>query len=49
VKRIILEGAADIFADHELHEICSSDINRLCYDIPPGAAQRKCLLCWFFH
>lgn len=45
VKRIIIEGAADIFTDHELHQACYSDIQRLCYDVPMGAAQHlKCLM-----
>ena len=41
VQRIIAEGAADIFADHELHENCVRDLVRICYDVPPGAAQRS--------
>jgi Golgi apparatus protein 1 len=41
VRRIIVEGAADIFIDHELSEICAFDLNRYCNDIPPGRSQRK--------
>lgn len=41
VKRIIIEGAADIFVDHELSQVCENDLNRYCGDVPPGSAQRK--------
>lgn len=45
VKRIIVEGAADVFVDHELSQLCSSDLARFCSDIAPGSSQHlKCLL-----
>ncbi len=45
VKRVIIEGAADIFVDHELSQVCEKDLGRFCADVPPGAAQHlKCLM-----
>lgn len=41
IKRIIVEGAADVFVDHELSQLCDQDLNRFCGDIPPGSSQRK--------
>jgi hypothetical protein len=41
VRRIIIEGAADVFVDHELSQICSVDLARYCNNIAPGASQRK--------
>ena len=41
VKRIIIEGAADVFVDHELSQLCEPDLNRFCGDIPPGSSKRK--------
>ena len=42
---MIVEGAADLFVDHELSDVCAFDLNRYCNEIPPGAAQQlKCLL-----
>ncbi len=38
-KKNLSEGAADIFTDAYLYEACSTDINRICYDIPIEAAQ----------
>lgn len=43
VRRIIIEGAADVFVDHELSQACSIDLNRLCSHIAPGSAQRNFL------
>lgn len=36
-----MEGAADLFVDHELSEVCAFDLNRYCSEIPPGASQRN--------
>jgi len=45
VKRIIVEGAADVFVDHELSQLCSSDLAKFCSDVAPGSSQHlKCLL-----
>lgn len=45
IKRIIVEGAADVFVDHELSQLCEQDLNRFCGDIPPGSSQHlKCLM-----
>jgi Golgi apparatus protein 1 len=45
VRRIIIEGAADVFVDRELSQICSSDLARYCSQIAPGASQQlRCLL-----
>ena len=45
VKRIIVEGAADVFVDHELSQLCSSDLAKFCGDVAPGSSQHlKCLL-----
>ena len=44
VKRIIIEGAADVFVDHELSQACSIDLNRFCSSIAPGSAQRNFIL-----
>jgi hypothetical protein len=40
VRRLIIEGAADVFVDHELTQECSTDLARYCSDVPPGASQR---------
>ncbi len=45
VKRIIIEGAADVFVDHELSNVCEKDLARFCVEVAPGAAQHlKCLM-----
>lgn len=45
VRRIIVEGAADVFVDHELSQLCSSDLARFCSEVAPGSSQHlKCLL-----
>ena len=41
VKRIIIEGAADVFVDHELSQVCETDLAKFCGDVAPGSAQRK--------
>jgi hypothetical protein len=41
MRRLIVEGAADLFVDHELSDVCAFDLNRYCNEIPPGASQRK--------
>jgi hypothetical protein len=41
MRRVIIEGAADLFIDRELSEICALDLTRYCNEIPPGASQRK--------
>ncbi|CAF0970601.1 unnamed protein product [Brachionus calyciflorus] len=45
IRRIIIEGAADVFVDRELSQLCSIDLNRFCSDVAVGSAQQlKCLL-----
>lgn len=45
VRRIIIEGRADVFVDRELSQICSTDLARYCSNIAPGSSQQlRCLL-----
>lgn len=44
VKRIIIEGAADLFVDHELSQVCEYDLGNFCGNVPPGSANRKNLI-----
>lgn len=37
---MIIEGAADVFTDHEMSEVCAYDLNRYCSEVPPGGSQR---------
>lgn len=48
VRRIIIEGAADVFVDHELTQACSIDLNRFCSNVAPGSAQRNFQFIFWF-
>ncbi|VDO32757.1 unnamed protein product [Onchocerca flexuosa] len=43
VARRLQESLVDIHLDPVLHEACANDIQRLCYDVPPG--QSRLVVC----
>ncbi|VDK72684.1 unnamed protein product [Litomosoides sigmodontis] len=43
IARRLQESLVDIHLDPVLHEACANDIQRLCYDVPPG--QSRLIIC----